>query len=206
MSRSVKLSICHLFLIWHWSVLLPWKCQFLSPRDVIEQVVAWSNMCTWSLPTQINLWFCEGTLPHSLPAHTVLSLVCLQVMRHYNNIEDDATICPSWCLTVRLRAHTYEAKQEHIIPQYILDVPKVCDWPLDLCRDTQCSELFTLSPIALRCVFGGFLWCGGSCCGIIVCCFSCISFPTFTMSAVLTISLILREKLLGSPSFLFRWT
>lgn len=58
--------------------------------------------------------------------HSVLFLACLQMLRHYNNIEEDATICPPWCLTVKLRAHTFEEGREHFIPQYILDVPKVC--------------------------------------------------------------------------------
>ncbi|XP_063017985.1 cilia- and flagella-associated protein 65 isoform X4 [Melospiza melodia melodia] len=71
-----------------------------------------------------------------------------EVMRHYNNIEDDATICPSWCLTVRLRAHTYEAKQEHIIPQYILDVPKT--FPPAVCNtDTYCSMLLSNTSTSL---------------------------------------------------------
>nr|XP_026648053.1 cilia- and flagella-associated protein 65 isoform X6 [Zonotrichia albicollis] len=71
-----------------------------------------------------------------------------EVMRHYNNIEDDATICPSWCLTVRLRAHTYEAKQEHIIPQYILDVPKT--FPPAVCdTDTYCSVLLSNTSTSL---------------------------------------------------------
>lgn len=82
--------------------------------------------------------------------HSVLSLACLQVLRHYSNIEEDATICPSWCLTVRLRAHTYEAEREHFVPQYILDVPKVCNWLIGSLQRCSVftSEVFTLSPIA----------------------------------------------------------
>lgn len=60
-----------------------------------------------------------------------LSLLCPQVLRQYSNIEEDATICPPWCLTVRLRAHTFEAEREHFIPQYVLDVPKVRGWWMD---------------------------------------------------------------------------
>ncbi|NXU55104.1 CFA65 protein, partial [Turnix velox] len=63
-----------------------------------------------------------------------------KVLRHYSNIEEDATICPSWCLTVRLRAHTYEAGWEHIIPQYSLDVPKTFP-PVAPNTDTYCSML-----------------------------------------------------------------
>ncbi|NXM21691.1 CFA65 protein, partial [Ploceus nigricollis] len=86
--------------------------------------------------------FCRPTQVNSLYAAELEGFAVYKVMRHYTNIENDATICPSWCLTVRLRAHTYEAKREHIIPQYILDVPKtfppvVCD------TDTYCSMLLS---------------------------------------------------------------
>ncbi|NXQ35424.1 CFA65 protein, partial [Alaudala cheleensis] len=89
--------------------------------------------------------FCKPTQVNSLYA---AELEGFAVMRHYTNIENDATICPSWCLTVRLRAHTYEAEREHFIPQYILDVPKtfppvVCD------TDTYCSMLMSNTSTSL---------------------------------------------------------
>ncbi|NXK62188.1 CFA65 protein, partial [Sylvietta virens] len=86
--------------------------------------------------------FCKPTHVNSLYAAELEGFAVYKVMRHYTNIENDATICPSWCLTVRLRAHTYEAEQEQYIPQYILDIPKtfppvVCD------TDTYCSMLLS---------------------------------------------------------------
>uniref|UniRef100_A0A8C3S3X0 Coiled-coil domain containing 108 n=1 Tax=Chelydra serpentina TaxID=8475 RepID=A0A8C3S3X0_CHESE len=48
-----------------------------------------------------------------------------KVLRHYSNIEEDSTTCPSWCLTIRLRGHTFEADRQHFIPHYVLDSPKV---------------------------------------------------------------------------------
>ncbi|NWQ97855.1 CFA65 protein, partial [Burhinus bistriatus] len=81
-------------------------------------------------PTQLN----------SLYAAELEGFAFYKVLRHYSNIEEDATICPSWCLTVRLRAHTYEAEQEHCIPQYILDVPKTFP-PVAPNTDTYCSML-----------------------------------------------------------------
>ncbi|XP_037999088.1 cilia- and flagella-associated protein 65 isoform X2 [Motacilla alba alba] len=92
--------------------------------------------------------FCRPTQINSFFAAELEGFAVYKVMRHYSNIESDATICPSWCLTVRLRAHTYEAKQEHIIPQYILDVPKtfppvVCD------TDTYCSMLLSNTNTSL---------------------------------------------------------
>ncbi|OWK63285.1 Coiled-coil domain-containing protein 108 [Lonchura striata] len=86
--------------------------------------------------------FCRPTQLNSLYAAELEGFAVYKVMRHYTNIENDATICPSWCLTVRLRAHTYEAKQEHIIPQYVLDVPKI--FPSVACdTDTYCSMLLS---------------------------------------------------------------
>uniref|UniRef100_A0A8C3Q4C3 CFA65 protein n=1 Tax=Geospiza parvula TaxID=87175 RepID=A0A8C3Q4C3_GEOPR len=92
--------------------------------------------------------FCRPTQVNSLYAAELEGFAVYKVMRHYNNIENDATICPSWCLTVRLRAHTYEENQEHIIPQYILDVPKtfppvVCD------TDTYRSMLLSNTSTSL---------------------------------------------------------
>ncbi|KAM9235259.1 cilia- and flagella-associated protein 65 [Leptosomus discolor] len=81
-------------------------------------------------PTQLN----------SLYAAELEGFAFYKVLRHYSNIEEDATICPSWCLTVRLRAHTYEAEREHFIPQYVLDVPKMFP-PVAPNADTYCSML-----------------------------------------------------------------
>ncbi|NXK96416.1 CFA65 protein, partial [Formicarius rufipectus] len=81
-------------------------------------------------PTQVN----------SLYAAELEGFAFYKVMRHYTNVENDATICPSWCLTVKLRAHTYEAEREHFIPQYILDVPKTFP-PVAPDTDTYCSML-----------------------------------------------------------------
>lgn len=107
--------------------------QFLRPRGVSETTCR--HLAT--LPSHV---------------HSALSLVCPQVLRQYSNIEEDATICPPWCLTVRLRAHTFEAEREHFIPQYVLDVPKVRGWLMYLkeggfCRDAQCLPL-NFSPCA----------------------------------------------------------
>ncbi|NXK54025.1 CFA65 protein, partial [Chauna torquata] len=81
-------------------------------------------------PTQLN----------SLYAAELEGFAFYKVLRQYSNIEEDATICPPWCLTVRLRAHTFEAEREHFIPQYILDVPKTFP-PVASNTDTHCSIL-----------------------------------------------------------------
>ncbi|XP_062354395.1 cilia- and flagella-associated protein 65 [Cinclus cinclus] len=92
--------------------------------------------------------FCKPTEVNSLYAAELEGFAFYKVMRHYTNIENDVTICPSWCLTVRLRAHTYEEKREHFIPQYILDVPKT--FPPVVCgTDTYCSMLLSNTGTSL---------------------------------------------------------
>ncbi|KAG8125280.1 hypothetical protein E2320_020475, partial [Naja naja] len=48
-----------------------------------------------------------------------------KVLRHYNNVEEPITICPSWSLTIRLRGHTFQPGRQHFIPQFTLDCHKV---------------------------------------------------------------------------------
>ncbi|XP_037379967.1 cilia- and flagella-associated protein 65 [Talpa occidentalis] len=48
-----------------------------------------------------------------------------KVLQSYNNIEEDCTVCPSWCLTLHARGHSYYAALEHHIPIYSLDAPKL---------------------------------------------------------------------------------
>ncbi|XP_063256798.1 cilia- and flagella-associated protein 65 isoform X2 [Prinia subflava] len=92
--------------------------------------------------------FCKPTQVNSLYAAELEGFAVYKVMRHYTNIENDATICPSWCLTVRLRAHTYEAKQEYTMPQYILDVPDTFP-PVVQDTDTYCSMLLSNTSTSL---------------------------------------------------------
>ncbi|XP_032920268.1 cilia- and flagella-associated protein 65 isoform X1 [Catharus ustulatus] len=92
--------------------------------------------------------FCKPTEVNSLYAAELEGFAFYKVMRHYTNIENDATVCPSWCLTVRLRAHTYEEKREHFIPQYILDVPKTFP-PVVRDTDTYCSVLLSNTGTSL---------------------------------------------------------
>ncbi|NWX42945.1 CFA65 protein, partial [Steatornis caripensis] len=89
-------------------------------------------------PTQLN----------SLYAAELEGFAFYKVLRHYSYIQEDATICPSWCLTVKLRAHTYEAEREHFIPQYILDVPKTFP-PVAPNTDTYCSMLLSNTGTSL---------------------------------------------------------
>ncbi|NXH10513.1 CFA65 protein, partial [Bucco capensis] len=82
----------------------------------------------------------QPTRLNSLYAAELEGFAFYKVLKHSSSIKEDATICPSWCLTVRLRAHTYEAEREHFLAQYILDVPKVFP-PVPPDTDTYCSML-----------------------------------------------------------------
>ncbi|KAF6113167.1 cilia and flagella associated protein 65 [Phyllostomus discolor] len=46
-----------------------------------------------------------------------------KVLQNFSSIEEDCTVCPSWCLTLRARGHSCSAALERHIPQYCLDVP-----------------------------------------------------------------------------------
>ncbi|XP_023578883.1 cilia- and flagella-associated protein 65 isoform X2 [Octodon degus] len=48
-----------------------------------------------------------------------------KVLQNYNNIKEDCTVCPSWCLLVQARGHSYSAALEHHVPQYLLDAPQL---------------------------------------------------------------------------------
>ncbi|NXX97356.1 CFA65 protein, partial [Centropus bengalensis] len=89
-----------------------------------------SDFCVHFQPTQLNCLY----------AAELEGFALYKVLRHYRNIEEAATICPSWCLTVRLRGHTFEAEREHFIPRYILDVPKAFP-PVAPNTDTYFSAL-----------------------------------------------------------------
>ncbi|KAM6151943.1 cilia- and flagella-associated protein 65 [Erethizon dorsatum] len=63
--------------------------------------------------------------PNCFYAVELEAFAVYKVLQSYNNIEEDCTVCPSWCLMVRARGHSYSAALEHHVPQYFLDVPKL---------------------------------------------------------------------------------
>nr|XP_036872459.1 cilia- and flagella-associated protein 65 isoform X2 [Manis javanica] len=63
--------------------------------------------------------------PNCLHAMELEAFAVYKVLQCYNDIEEDCTVCPSWCLTLRVRGHSYGAAMEHHIPQYSLDAPKL---------------------------------------------------------------------------------
>ncbi|XP_044890430.1 cilia- and flagella-associated protein 65 isoform X2 [Felis catus] len=63
--------------------------------------------------------------PNCLYAVELEAFAVYKVLQNYHNIEEDCTVCPSWCLTLRTRGHSYFAALEPHIPQYSLDAPKL---------------------------------------------------------------------------------
>uniref|UniRef100_A0A8C7CAS4 Cilia and flagella associated protein 65 n=1 Tax=Neovison vison TaxID=452646 RepID=A0A8C7CAS4_NEOVI len=63
--------------------------------------------------------------PNCLYAAELEAFAVYKVLQSYNNIEEDCTVCPSWCLTVHCRGHSYRAALEHPVPQYSLHAPKL---------------------------------------------------------------------------------
>ncbi|XP_023385489.1 cilia- and flagella-associated protein 65 [Pteropus vampyrus] len=63
--------------------------------------------------------------PNCLYAVELEAFAVYKVCQSFNNIEEDCTLCPSWCLTLRAQGHSYQAALEHHIPQYSLDTPKL---------------------------------------------------------------------------------
>ncbi|XP_027821002.2 cilia- and flagella-associated protein 65 isoform X5 [Ovis aries] len=74
--------------------------------------------------TALRLHF-QPPHPNGLYAVELEAFAVYKVLRSYNNIEEDCTVCPSWCLTLQVRGHSYCPGLEHHIPQYTLDAPKL---------------------------------------------------------------------------------
>ncbi|CAM5146835.1 unnamed protein product [Eretmochelys imbricata] len=101
-------------------ITVTWTCRPESPFRVTPE--------TCDIPplksTAFRLIFQPSQL-NTLYAAELEGFAFYKVLRHYSNIEEDSTMCPSWCLTIRLRGHTFEADRQHFIPHYVLDSPKV---------------------------------------------------------------------------------
>ncbi|XP_073160973.1 cilia- and flagella-associated protein 65 isoform X1 [Lepidochelys kempii] len=101
-------------------ITVTWTCRPESPFLVTPE--------TCDIPplksTAFRLIFQPSQL-NTLYAAELEGFAFYKVLRHYSNIEEDSTMCPSWCLTIRLRGHTFEADRQHFIPHYVLDSPKV---------------------------------------------------------------------------------
>ncbi|XP_053899196.1 cilia- and flagella-associated protein 65 isoform X1 [Malaclemys terrapin pileata] len=101
-------------------ITVAWICRPESPFRVTPE--------TCDIPplksTAFRLVF-QPSQRNTLYAAELEGFAFYKVLRHYSNIEEDSTMCPSWCLTIRLRGHTFEADRQHFIPHYVLDSPKV---------------------------------------------------------------------------------
>uniref|UniRef100_A0A8C5SG10 Cilia and flagella associated protein 65 n=1 Tax=Laticauda laticaudata TaxID=8630 RepID=A0A8C5SG10_LATLA len=72
-----------------------------------------------------------------------------KVLRHYNNVEEPITICPSWSLTIRLRGHTFQPGRQHFIPQFTLDCHKI--FP-PVCRNVTTYRSMLLCNVGMTAI------------------------------------------------------
>nr|XP_056708024.1 cilia- and flagella-associated protein 65 [Euleptes europaea] len=80
------------------------------------------------IPPLKSMAFCVIFQPpqlNSLYAAELEGFAFYKVLRHYSNIEEPTTMCPSWSFTIRLCGHTFEPGRQHFTPQYTLDCYKV---------------------------------------------------------------------------------
>ncbi|XP_016378792.1 coiled-coil domain-containing protein 108-like [Sinocyclocheilus rhinocerous] len=61
---------------------------------------------------------------HKLKLDDSGALLIQEVLRDHRNVED-RTLCPPWCLTVRVSSHSFQPGKEHFIPNFSLQHPKV---------------------------------------------------------------------------------
>ncbi|KAB0379834.1 hypothetical protein FD755_007618 [Muntiacus reevesi] len=101
-------------------ITVAWTCRADCPF--------WVTPNTCDVPplksTALRLHF-QPPHPNGLYAVELEAFAVYKVLRSYNNIEEDCTVCPSWCLTLRAQGHSYCPGLEHHIPQYTLDAPKL---------------------------------------------------------------------------------
>ncbi|KAM6460479.1 cilia- and flagella-associated protein 65 isoform 1-T2 [Liasis olivaceus] len=101
-------------------VTVIWTRKPDSPFQVIPE--------SCDIPSLKNMAFRITFQPpqvNSLYAAELEGFAFYKVLRHYNNVEEPITMCPSWSLTIRLRGHTFQPGRQHFIPQYTLDCHKV---------------------------------------------------------------------------------
>ncbi|XP_038598736.1 cilia- and flagella-associated protein 65-like, partial [Tachyglossus aculeatus] len=63
--------------------------------------------------------------PYRLYAAQLQAFALYKVLKDFNNVEQDCTICPSSCLKLRASGHGFRPGLVHPVPQYTLDSPKV---------------------------------------------------------------------------------
>ncbi|XP_063144976.1 cilia- and flagella-associated protein 65 [Candoia aspera] len=101
-------------------VTVIWTRKPESPFQVIPE--------SCDIPSLKNMAFFITFRPpqvNSLYAAELEGFAFYKVLRHYNNVEEPITMCPSWSLTIHLHGHTFQPGRQHFIPQYTLDCHKV---------------------------------------------------------------------------------
>ncbi|XP_073490445.1 cilia- and flagella-associated protein 65 [Aquarana catesbeiana] len=116
-------------------VTVMWTCKPHSPFRVTPEVTDIPPLKSTAFrvvfqPSQINTLY-EAELE---------GFIFYKVLRDYRNVKD-ATVCPPWCITLRVRGHTFELGQEHFVPSCILDSPRMVFPPVRQDEHTNRSLL-----------------------------------------------------------------
>uniref|UniRef100_A0A8C4T5I7 Cilia- and flagella-associated protein 65 n=1 Tax=Erpetoichthys calabaricus TaxID=27687 RepID=A0A8C4T5I7_ERPCA len=65
-----------------------------------------------------------------------------KVSFHYHRLFEDCTLCPPWCLTIRVTGHSFQPGLTHFIPKYTLQSPRMVFLPVFQGETTYQSLLF----------------------------------------------------------------
>uniref|UniRef100_G3WNH5 Cilia and flagella associated protein 65 n=1 Tax=Sarcophilus harrisii TaxID=9305 RepID=G3WNH5_SARHA len=101
-------------------ITVVWTHQANSAFQVVPEVVDIPPL----KKTTARLHF-QPQYPNKVYAAELEAFAYYKVLRSYNNIEEDCTLFPSWCIRLKAMGHTYEVTREHNFPRYTLDVPKL---------------------------------------------------------------------------------
>ncbi|XP_075386330.1 cilia- and flagella-associated protein 65 [Tenrec ecaudatus] len=114
----------------------------------------WVSPVTCDVPplksTALRLHF-QPPYPNCLCKAELEVFAVYKVLRSYNNIEEECTVCPSWCLTLPVQGHSYSEASEHHIPQYSLDAPKL--FPAVPAGEPSCRSLLLVNKGSMLLTF-----------------------------------------------------
>ncbi|XP_043852035.1 cilia- and flagella-associated protein 65 [Dromiciops gliroides] len=127
-------------------ITVVWTYQANSPFRVVPDVVDIPPLKN----TAARLYF-QPQYPNKIYAAELEAFAYYKVLRSYNNIEEDCTVFPSWCLRLKAMGHSYEVDREHNFPRYTLDVPKL--FPAVSSNNTSYRTLLLCNSGSLMFVF-----------------------------------------------------
>ncbi|XP_056664054.1 cilia- and flagella-associated protein 65 isoform X7 [Monodelphis domestica] len=91
----------------------------------------------------------QPQFPNKIYVTELEAFAFYRVLRSFNNIEEDCTVFPSWCLKLRAMGHTYKEENEYSFPRYTLDVPKLFPAVSSKCTSYRTLLLFNSGSLML---------------------------------------------------------